>query len=127
VIQGIWRWGPALLQMALIFGASSIPDLQRMPGDVSDKTMHFAAYAVLAALMLRATSHVSWQGVNGRTVVAAAGLTALYGASDELHQWFVPGRSSSMADWLADVVGASVAVSALWIVARAVSWRKRTV
>ena len=40
--------------MAVIFIASSIPNLTHIPGDVSDKTAHFAAYAILGALMLRA-------------------------------------------------------------------------
>ena len=32
---------------------------------------------------------------------------ALYGASDETHQLFVPGRSCDIADWIADCVGIS--------------------
>ncbi|SHE23773.1 hypothetical protein BPUTEOMOX_1817 [methanotrophic endosymbiont of Bathymodiolus puteoserpentis (Logatchev)] len=31
--------------------------------------------------------------------------TSLYGASDEWHQSFVPGRMSDTQDWLADTLG----------------------
>ena len=44
--------------MAAIFIASSIPNLDRIPGGFSDKTAHFWAYAVLGAFALRAT----WPG-----------------------------------------------------------------
>jgi len=34
---------------------------------------------------------------------------ALYGMTDELHQWFVLGRQCSLSDWVADVMGGSAA------------------
>ena len=37
-------------------------------------------------------------------------LVALYGASDELHQFFVPGRSVDFFDWLADFLGGVLCV-----------------
>lgn len=123
----MWRWGPAVLQMALIFGASSLPDLQQLPGNVSDKTAHFAAYAVLAALLLRGISNLRWAGVGWRTAAVAVAGSAAYGVADEFHQWFVPGRSSSVADWVADVTGASVAVLLIMLVARALRGSAREV
>ncbi|MCJ7831586.1 MAG: VanZ family protein [Dehalococcoidia bacterium] len=43
-------------------------------------------------------------------------LAALYAASDEYHQGFVPGRDASWADWGLDVAGAAAAMllTALW-------------
>jgi VanZ family protein len=49
----------------------------------------------------------------------AALLTSLYGASDEIHQHFTPGRSSTVGDWLADTTG-GVAASVAWYLA----WRQ---
>ncbi len=40
---------------------------------------------------------------------------SLYGMSDEWHQSFVVGRDSDWLDWLADTLGATAAVSGLWI------------
>lgn len=68
-----------------------------------DKLIHLAEYGVLAALLLRATHSVP-----------VSLLTAtLYGVSDEVHQYFVPGRSASVYDALADLAGASL-VCGLW-------------
>jgi len=43
-----------------------------------------------------------------RATVAAVAFCGLWGASDEWHQSFVPGRDSSVADLAADVLGATV-------------------
>ena len=40
----------------------------------------------------------------------------LWGISDEIHQYFVPGRDSSVRDLLADAVGFAVAVGVFAIV-----------
>jgi VanZ family protein len=37
-------------------------------------------------------------------------ICTLYGASDEIHQYFVPNRSSEVQDWLADAAGAVLMV-----------------
>lgn len=70
-----------------------------------DKLAHFSVYGLLATLTLKAlrnTRSAAW-----RTIVAVS----LFGLSDEWHQSFVPGRSSTVADWVADTLGAASAVS----------------
>jgi VanZ family protein len=100
--------------MAVIFAASSIPNLTHIPGDVSDKTAHFAAYAVLGALMLRARVGASWTQAGAADVVSAWVLTCAYALSDEGHQMFVPGRTAAWDDLAADALGAGVAVLLGW-------------
>ena len=68
-----------------------------------DKLYHAGNFGVLAGLLYLAS---------GRAWLALA-LASLYGAGDELHQAFVPGRSADAADWLADTVGAALAVFTL--------------
>jgi len=41
-------------------------------------------------------------------------IAAAYGATDELHQYFVPGRQADVADLLADAIGAIAAAGAIW-------------
>ena len=55
----------------------------------------------------------------GRIVVASA-----YGVTDEWHQTFVPGRSSTVSDWVADTLGALVSVLAVMAIARAAARRR---
>jgi VanZ family protein len=45
-----------------------------------------------------------------RTAVFAILVSVLWGLSDEIHQAFVPGRSSEVADFVADVVGSVAGV-----------------
>jgi VanZ family protein len=91
-------WLPVLAWAALIFAFSSVPDLGTGLGgwDLAlRKLAHAAEYAVLGALLVRAT---------GRSGLAFA-LGTLYAASDEIHQTFVPGRMGSPVDVAIDAIG----------------------
>lgn len=80
-----------------------------------DKLVHATIYGLLAVLLLR--SMESRDGAwSNRQLAAAIALASLYGVSDEVHQYFVPGRTSDVLDWCADTVGAFVAVAmtAFW-------------
>jgi len=103
--------------MAVIFYASSLPDLQEIPLGVSDHTGHFAGYALLGALVLRALAQARWHGVTAGTSAAAVAWSAIYGASDEFHQRFVHGRSPAVDDWIADTLGAAAAVAIVFAAA----------
>lgn len=70
-----------------------------------DKVTHFFIYGLLATLTLRALGSRRWAPWLAITAVS------LFGASDEWHQSFVPGRSCEVADWVADTLGAALAVS----------------
>ena len=120
-IGWLLRWAPAVLWAALIFTLSSISGLPAAPGGLSDKHAHLVTYAVLCACLVwgltdRAPARTTWA-----VAAAAVGLTALYGASDEWHQSFVPGRESSMLDLAADTAGAVIAAVGLraWAIIRA--------
>ncbi len=86
----------ALLWMAGILYASSLPGSEAGLPPPWDKLAHLAAYAVLGFLLGQGT---------GRPALAFL-IAALYGVSDELHQTRVPGREASVLDWLADAAGA---------------------
>ena len=104
------RYIPMLIVMAVIFFLSSQPDIP-LPQTISfqDKILHFAAYGVLAVTVLWARRSVSSVACLGVVVYCL-----LYGISDEFHQSFVPGRTSSVYDVIADGVGASF-VAFFWL------------
>jgi VanZ family protein len=94
----------------LIFGFSSVPDLGTGLGGwdlVLRKLAHAAEYAVLGALLARAT---------GRAGLALL-VGTLYAISDEFHQSFVVGRVGAPLDVAIDAVGVVIGV-ALWQAAR---------
>ncbi|MGH3065729.1 MAG: VanZ family protein [Gaiellaceae bacterium] len=104
-------WLPVLAWAALIFALSSIPDLGTGLGgwDLAlRKLAHTAEYAVLAALLMRAT---------GRSRLAFV-LGTLYAVSDEIHQAFVPGRMGAPLDVAIDTLGVACGI-VLWQTIRA--------
>ncbi|MEQ1730321.1 MAG: VanZ family protein [Vicinamibacterales bacterium] len=105
-------WTPVVLYMAVIFGLSSITRPPGMPGG-SDKVLHALSYSVLGLLFARALTG-GREPVTLRCVVLTVGFGALYGASDELHQYFNPPRSAEAADLLADTIGAGLGAGALY-------------
>ena len=115
-----WRaWIPAGAYMALIFTISSL-SLRRahLPRN-SDKLIHFVEYGVLALLVTYAWRRTRRQWSARRAAVWAWLFAAAYGATDEVHQLFVPYRSCSLYDWLADATGAALAAALLALV-----WKK---
>jgi VanZ family protein len=96
----------AALWAALLFWLSSKPDpLPELTSRFSDKILHFAAYGTLGALLRLGLA--TPRRAPRRALALAVLLASLYGASDEWHQWFVPGRSCDVRDWVADVLGAA--------------------
>jgi VanZ family protein len=102
---------------ALIFVLSSQPDpLPVLTQNVWDKAIHFVEYGTLGLLVAVAlrTSGASLR----RAALLGAVLASVYGASDEFHQWFVPGREADPRDWLADTLGGVGGAAAAAVVLR---------
>ena len=74
-----------------------------------DKLLHLGAYGVLGALVAGA---LAVRLGAARAIGLAAVIAAAYGATDEWHQSYVPGRDADPADWAADAVGAISGASA---------------
>ena len=100
--------------MALIFMLSSfeleVPGIRHFP--LRDKGIHFLEYAALGWLCAAASSR-TWPSASAwRTAAFAVFISALWGLSDEIHQAFVPGRSSEVADVIADLFGSMAGAAA---------------
>lgn len=118
--RAVWLkwWAPALVYAIAIFVCSSISFPPSLPGPVTDKDVHVVLYAGLALLVLRAVVRGRWREVTTTAGFQAIAITTAYGASDEWHQRFVPGRTADLRDLLADAVGAAGAVLLVWGVGR---------
>ncbi len=82
------------------------------PTGVSDKTLHMAAFGVLALLSLRALASGTWRGVTRWTLIGCCVIALLYGVKDEWQQRSTPGRTPDPMDVVADLGGAVIAASA---------------
>jgi hypothetical protein len=111
-------WIPAILWMLVIFAGSSVPG-KDIPSGYSTYG-HLGEYAVLGALLLLAVRATlpGWSVV--RAGLLALAMASAYGVTDELHQFFSPGRVPDPADWAADTVGAAVGIA---IVGALIAWR----
>jgi VanZ family protein len=124
-------WLPAAAWAALIFWLSSQSEPPRPAGLAGvpgwSSAAHFGLYLVLGAFLYIAfkgtgfrgqgsgtSSGVRVQGAgNGKPTATGLYLLAfaagaLYAATDEIHQYFVPLRQTDAVDWLVDVAGVLV-------------------
>ena len=140
-------WLPVLLWMTLIFAASgdqkSVHHSSRLigpfvhwlfpqmpPAQVAEvvfyvrKSAHFTEFAVLAGLLWYALRKPvrhdprPWSAAPARNAWLLATACA---ASDELHQYFVPGRQAAVLDVVIDASGAATGLLLIWAFGR---WRK---
>lgn len=100
-------WLPVVGYTLLIWWLSSHtidPELlARVP--LQDKGVHFLEYAALSSFIAHAVA-ATWQERGAGATVSAILMASALGLLDELHQAFVPGRSSDPLDLIADTAGA---------------------
>ena len=137
-------WLPLLIWMTVIFSASADtqstartsrligPFLHWLWPDISEETVeavrwavrkaaHLTEFAILAWLWWRALRRPvrrdarpwSW-----RAAALALLAVALYAATDEWHQSFVPNRTGALRDVFIDTAGGVVGLGVLWLLHR---------
>ncbi len=135
----LWRYGPLVLWVGIIFFAStgnlSAPNTSRiirplllwLIPDITEasllqvhffvrKAAHFTEYAILALLAARAFLSSPGAGLRRRWWLASLALVASCALLDEYHQSFVATRTGTIYDSLIDITGGACAllVVALW-------------
>lgn len=120
-------WLPAILYTLLIWWLSSqtleLALLERVP--LQDKGVHFLEYGALGFFIAHAVT-TTWPGRGIGTLVSVI-ITVSLGLLDELHQAFVPGRSSDVLDLAADSAGALTAALLYAGIARLVRGKQEPV
>lgn len=102
-------WLPLFIYAACIFCLSSLPGTTYPHLFFSaDKIFHFGEYCILGYLLARALGQYYLKGKV--LFVIAVSVCFVYGISDEIHQFFVPYRCSSVVDTIADGIGSAIGV-----------------
>jgi VanZ family protein len=98
--------------MFLIFTLSSIPgdSLPSVEFKWADKIAHFFVFGILGSTLYRGLFYAQRLFWRKYSDVMCILICFLYGTIDELHQFFIPGRYTSLSDWIADILGVLVFV-----------------
>lgn len=80
-----------------------------------DKSVHMILYAGFGFLLYHTFNNSSNPASRNHAFLLAIIIGIIYGASDEFHQSFVPGRSASIWDLAADVLGVATAQTIIFI------------
>ncbi len=120
VSNGFWRSVllhlPAIFYMALIFYVSSLRSVSppSIGLAIEDKFYHFGEYALLSLFLYVALLSYRHESIQSRIHIIAVVIACIFAGTDELHQYFVPGRESTIGDLIADWLGAISAQAAIW-------------
>ena len=103
-----YRIWPFVVAMCIFLLSSQNFKMQLPAPGLGDKLIHVAVYALLGwttarALMANRNLSTTW-----KWIALAMALSVAFGVTDEVHQMFVPGRFPSVADALANLVGAVI-------------------
>ncbi len=105
----ILRWLPAFAMMALIFYLSTLPSKGKLTelllfsptlNDVVSAILHIGAFGFLAL-----TIEFGFGKMSSKERLWSLVWVILYGISDEIHQSFVPNRTTSFFDLVLDGLG----------------------
>lgn len=108
---------PPLFWAFLIFLGSSLPSAKASDNGLIDfavhKLVHLFEYGVLYLLYYRSNVEDLLEKKTDKIFLSLL-FVLLYGAFDEYHQSFVPGRSSRVHDVLIDFVGGILGLLVWW-------------
>lgn len=100
---------PLFLYWMLIFILTTLPSSKLPSVKINDKIEHLLAYFGLSVLLgLTLFTQNKSKILKKSYYIFSILFVALYGAMDEIHQLFVPGRSCDINDWAADISGAII-------------------
>ncbi len=123
-------FGPPVILMGMIYLLSSLPGEEQVGvlkvltslEPTLQNLLHIPLFGLLQFLWLRGFTS---RGTTGAAaIVASFCITLSYGALDELHQYFVPGRYASVLDLGLNLLGAVLGTIAFWWATQKIVGRK---
>ena len=111
-------WLPVIFYCSLIFYLSSLESIQ-LPVTFwnIDKLLHLVEYGALAFLFLFALDKTVTFNKRALSIMTIL-FCLFYGISDEMHQYFVPGRFACVVDLIFNLTGAYFATNIYFFVKR---------
>ena len=106
----LWRWGPTLVWIAIVFYATSVMETGTTFSGGWDKVGHFIAYVVMALLIHRSLWMNQKRPHLGANALLIVVITMSCGLSGELHQRSIPGRDFQWSDLAANFTGVVIAL-----------------
>lgn len=108
---------PSILYMLMIYGVSAIPG-SSIPAVADDRIEHFLEYAGFGLVLSFAAAGFTSRPVKSAALIACGIFGIAFGASDEWHQSFVPGRDSSLKDLAFDTMGVTTALFVIYFLVK---------
>ena len=104
---------PLVILSAAIVIASHQPHIELPDFNIMsfDKVLHLGAYLVWGTFFIISYLGNSSKPEKGQAVKYLLVLGLLFGISDEIHQFFIPGRSCDAFDLIADMLGILISTS----------------
>jgi VanZ family protein len=114
--QWLFFWMPVFAYCIVIFSLSAQPKAISAPGIPSgDQLLHVVQYSILGFLMARAFFTLHPRRSQAVLFMISLIISVLFAFSDEIHQFFVPGRTASVTDVMADGVGVLMGAMSYWV------------
>lgn len=109
-------WLPVLTWAVVIYAFSNYPIAETSQVYWKDfivkKSAHIIEYAIFSLLNYRALKGLSFKKENAG--LFAIFISLFYALTDELHQFFTPGRQPRVRDVVFDTIGAIAAIYFVW-------------
>ncbi len=106
----LYYWLPVYVYAGLIFYFSSLSTIPPLIIEIIPETLiwHMIEYAIFSILLFRAFINSKNTKFRENAIHLSIIIAILYGITDEIHQYFVPGRISSFFDIIANSLGSGI-------------------
>ena len=110
-----WTLFGAYLALTIVLSSMTRPPVAEA---VSDTVLHALEFTAMAILLIQALGRGLFKRHTRPHLALTGAFGVLYGAADEIHQYFTPGRHSSVKDAVVDGIATLVTVALIAVLGR---------